>query len=260
MAERKRLSARNHQEAYDLWASHFDDPALMTNRDNRATLKKMTHIAERLPISPDARLLDVGPGDGTLFRLLAPRVARCCGVDPSAAAVAKLESLLQDHENVEFRVGTAAAIPFEDDTFDIVVINSVLHMFETRDHIVEAMRDLARVCKADGAIYVGELPFRSELGKGVLRHLGRKLYEYGFVAFARLMSTIYLKPVLRGEPILTYPMTNLFVPMADFVALSADLGFQVQHWRHREWRRPSLTRNDYLLSHASPNGDPSPNS
>jgi hypothetical protein len=29
----RKLSARSHREAYDLWATHFDDPALMANRD-----------------------------------------------------------------------------------------------------------------------------------------------------------------------------------------------------------------------------------
>ncbi len=249
MANRKRrLTARNHQEAYDLWASHFDDPALMTNRDEKATAKKKGRIAERLPLTRESRVLDVGPGDGALFRLIAPRVGECCGVDPSQAAIDKLRGLLRDMDNVEFVLGSAPSIPYKDEMFDVVVINSVLHMFDSRQDIVDAMRELVRVVKPSGVIYVGELPFRSELSKGVLPHLGRKLYEYGPGALMRLLWTIYIKPLLRREPMLTYPTGNLHVPKEEFEVLCAQLGFRIRVWRHEEFRRPSLTRNDYLLS------------
>lgn len=246
--KRKHLSARNHQEAYDLWATHYADPALMTNRDGKATARKMARIAERLPLTPGTDLLDVGPGDGALFRQLAVDVGCCCGVDPSQAAIDKLRGLLADFTNVEFALGSATDIPYEDDTFDVVVINSVLHMFSNKEEIVQAMRELKRVVRPAGVIYVGELPFRSELGKGVIRHLGRKLYEYGLGGFLRLLFTIYLKPLLRGEPMLTYPATNLHIPVEEFRAQCSTLGFDITIWRHEEWSRSSLTRNDYLLT------------
>lgn len=246
-ARTKRLSARTHAEAYDLWARHFSDPALMSNRDARTTLRKLSRVAERLPLAPNAVVLDVGPGDGTLFRLIAPHVARCCGVDPSDAAVTKLTKLHADLGNASFAIGSADAIPFPDRTFDIVVINSVLQSLPSRADIARAMHELARVCKPGGVIFVGELPFRSELDQGVLTHLARKLHESGPMNLARLLWNVYVKPLLRGEPILTYPGTNLFVPAEEFVATAEGVGVKVEVRRHRELRNASLTRNDYLL-------------
>jgi SAM-dependent methyltransferase len=243
----RRLSAKDHSEAYHLWAKHFADPALMANRDATTTLRKLTRVAEQLPIERDSVVLDVGPGDGALFRILSGRVARCCGVDPSPAAVDKLTKLHADLKNIEFVAGAADAIPYPDATFDIVVINSVLHMLPSRDDLQSSVRELVRVCKPGGAIFVGELPFRSELGRGVLPHIARKVREFGAGNFLRLIWNVYAKPVLRGEPILTYPATNLFVPEDEFIAFCEGLGLAVQVTRHQELRRPSLTRNDYLL-------------
>ena len=243
----RRLSARDHQEAYDLWARHFADPALMANRDAKTTLRKLTRVVDRLPIQKDSVILDIGPGDGTLFRIVSARAARCCGVDPSAAALAKLNKLLADLANVEFALGSANAVPYPDAAFDVVVVNSVLQMLPSRDELEKAVRELVRVCKPGGAIFVGELPFRSELGGGVLPHAVRKLRESGAGNFLRLIWHVYAKPILRGEPILTYPATNLFVPADEFIAFCEGLGLAVEATRHQEMRGPSKTRNDYVL-------------
>jgi ubiquinone/menaquinone biosynthesis C-methylase UbiE len=244
---RRHLTARTHAEAYDLWARHFADPALMANRDARTTFVKLSRLAARLPLAPTASVLDVGPGDGTLFRILAHRVARCCGADPSAVAVSRLKQLHADLANVEFVIGTATALPFPAHTFDIVVVNSVLQSLSSTGEILDAMRELVRVCKPGGIVFVGELPFQPELSKGVLPHLARKLHESGAANLLRLLWNVYAKPVLRGEPVLSYPATNLFVPAEDFVAFCKSLGLAAEVTRHQELRRPSLTRNDYLL-------------
>lgn len=243
----RRLVAHSHAEAYDLWASRFDDPALMANRDAETTRRKLARVAAGLPLHPRARVLDVGPGDGALFREIAPRVEACWGVDPSPAAVAKLSGLFAEAPNVGFRIGSAEAIPFEDDAFDVVVVNSVLQML-SGEGIARALAELVRVGRPGGLVFVGELPFRSELSRGLLVHLGRKLREFGPRAFARTLAHTYLRPVLRGEPIVLYPASNRHLDEAELRALCAPLGVaRVECRRHRELARPSGTRNDYWL-------------
>ena len=68
----RKLVANSHIEAYDLWASEFDDPALMANRDAATTRRKLARVAESLALDPSSRVLDVGPGDGALFRHIIP--------------------------------------------------------------------------------------------------------------------------------------------------------------------------------------------
>lgn len=251
MKRPRRIVAADHREAYDLWARHFSDPALMTNRDSRATEFKIERIIRKLPLTPASRVLDIGPGDGTLFRLVAPRVGHCAGVDPSQAAVEKLRLLFAGQPNVVFEIGSAEEIPYADCSFDAVVVNSVLHILPSREHIRQALREIVRVCAPAGVIFVGELPFRPELRSGILSHLARKFRESGLRPFARLLYSTYVRPVLRGEPIILYPASNLDLPDSEFESICHSLGLRVHSHRHRELRKLSETRNDYVLTHVS---------
>jgi len=205
----KKLVARDHREAYDFWATHFDDPALMANRDAETTRRKIENVARRLPLEEGSQVLDVGPGDGALFRLIAGRVRRCCGVDPSANAVERLTSLFRNAPNVEFAVGSADSLPCGDAEFDVVVVNSVLHCLPTAAEVATSLSELVRVCAPGGVVFVGEMPFRSEMDRGILSHLARRLGEYGPRAFLRLLYHVYARPFLRGEPLVLYPASNL---------------------------------------------------
>ena len=242
-----RLRAKDHREAYDLWATHFDDPALMANRDAETTLRKIGNLAQQLPLEPGSRVLDVGPGDGALFRIIAGRVRRCDGVDPSPNAVARLTALFREEPNVKFTVGSADALPYSDHRFDVVVINSVLQCLPSAEVVEKSLAELVRVCRPGGTVFVGEMPFRDELGRGIAVHMSRKLREYGPRVFARLMYHVYVRPFIRREGVVLYPATNLHFSEGDFSSMCRRLGVSVECRRHQELRRYSSTRNDYLL-------------
>ncbi len=243
----RKLVARDHEQAYDLWAQHFSDTALLANRDAATTRWKLARVAARLPLAPQSRVLDVGPGDGALFREIAGRVAACCGVDPSENAVARLRAAFASEPRVQFLVGTATALPLADASHDVVVVNSVIHMFGAMDDARHALREAVRVCRPGGAVWIGELPFRSELGRGPLLHALRKLTEFGVLAYSRLLWHVYLRPLLRGEPLLLVPARNLAIERAEFEAWCAALGVAVKCFPHHERARVSSTRNDYRL-------------
>jgi ubiquinone/menaquinone biosynthesis C-methylase UbiE len=247
-ARPRKLVARDLREAYDLYATHFRDPALMANRDARTTERKLARLLEILPLGPASRVLDVGPGDGTLFRLIAERVATCRGVDPSSSAVERLRQMFRDAPNVDFTLGTSSQIPYPDGVFDVVVINSVLHALPSIPEVEQSLRELVRVCASNGAVFVGEFPFRSELDRGLLVHMGRKLRESGLRNYLRLLVTIYVRPLLRGEPLVLYPARNLHLAEKDFRAMCEPLDARVETYRHQELAGPSTTRNDYLLT------------
>ena len=149
---------------------------------------------------------------------------------------------------MEFVLGSATAIPYGNAEFDVVVVNSVLQMLPTKAEIGESLGELVRVCKAGGTIFVGELPFRDETGRGVVAHLARKLRESGPKNLARLLYHVYALPVLRREPIVLYPARNTHVSSEELHSMCRALGVSVESWRHRELKRDSLTRNDYRLT------------
>lgn len=247
----RKLVAHDYREAYDHWARHFDDPALMTNRDAETTRFKVANIARQLPINPHSRVLDVGPGDGALFRLIALRVARCYGVDPSGSAVSKLRRLFEDLPNVEFVLGTSDAIPCADGEFDVVVMNSVMMILPSREVAQRTVAELVRVCRPGGTLYIGEVPFCEEFDHGVLSQLSRRFRDLGASGLARNVYRTYLRPVLRGGPIVVAPVgrgRTLHFPEEEFTAMCRRHGATVECRRHREPRRPSTTRNDYILT------------
>jgi ubiquinone/menaquinone biosynthesis C-methylase UbiE len=244
----KRLVAKDHREAYHYWAEHFDDPSLMSNRHPRITDFKVANIARQIPLASDSRVLDVGPGDGALLRLLAPRVERCCGVDPSPSAVRKLTGLFADLPNVEFAVGSSEAIPYPDNAFDVVVINSVILILPSRDAVDRTLAELVRVCRPGGTVFVGEVPFKDERRGGLPAYLARKVREVGAVRCAVHLYRVHLRPVLRGEPLLTFPAKSLHFESEDFMALCRRHGVRVECRPHLEPRRRSMTRNDYVLT------------
>ena len=65
----RRVVAHDYRTAYAHRAQHYRDPVMMTGRDRALTRFKIENVVARLDLDPGAHLLDVGPGDGTLFRL-----------------------------------------------------------------------------------------------------------------------------------------------------------------------------------------------
>ena len=244
----KKLIARDYREAYALRARHFEEAALMTGRDAASTRFKIANLIEQLPLSQGTRVLDVGPGDGALFRSIASEVALCCGVDPSVHAVERLRDLFAQSDNVHFEVGTCESIPLSDCSFDVVVINSVLLMLPSPDAVRRTLRELARVCRDDGLIFVGEVPFRSEGELGPIENLRRVVGDYGLVGSARIAYRTYVRPLLFEGVVLVEPLLRtLHFPAEEFGALCREAGLSCRCVPHRELKRVSTTRNDYLL-------------
>src|SRR5690606_38227961 len=73
---------------------------------------------------PGTTVLDVGCGPGTITVDIAARVhpAKVVGMDASAEVIAKATELAaeRDVDNVEFVVGNAYELDYEDGTFDVV--------------------------------------------------------------------------------------------------------------------------------------------
>jgi SAM-dependent methyltransferase len=109
------------------------------------------HLLDHLPVAAGTRLLDVGTGSGGSVAIpAAQRGATVTGADLTDAwfPAARRRAAEADVE-VEWVVGDAAALPFDDDTFDVVT-STFGHMFAA-DHAAAAA-ELARVCRPGGTI------------------------------------------------------------------------------------------------------------
>jgi ubiquinone/menaquinone biosynthesis C-methylase UbiE len=104
--------------------------------------------------------LDIGCGPGQILLKLAQRLPawRFIGVDRSTTmiqqALAARDKAGPSAGRVEFRVADGKQLPFADNTFDLVICNSVLHHVEKPRHL---FAEIARVSAPGGAILLRDL-------------------------------------------------------------------------------------------------------
>lgn len=113
-------------------------------------------IAAYLPLAPDSVVLDLAGGAGHLSRGLAPRAARFVVLDltPGQLEIGREAAAREGIENVEFVEGDAAATPFADGEFDLVVNRFALHHMTDPGAVV---REAGRVCRSGGHLALIDL-------------------------------------------------------------------------------------------------------
>lgn len=127
-------------------------------------------------LEPGLNLLDLGCGPGTITVEFADRVApgRVVGLDAAAAVIAKASGDFA-RPNLEFVVGDAYALPFEDATFDIV------HAHQTLQHVadpVAVLREMRRVAKPGGLVAARDVDYAGTIWFPLLPGLDEWLALY----------------------------------------------------------------------------------
>lgn len=108
-------------------------------------------VADAAGLGDGERVLDVACGTGILAREAAKRVGKdgmVAGVDPSPGMLAVARRLAP---TVDWRQGTAESLPFQDGSFDAVVSQFGLMLFEDRQR---AVRETLRVLPSGGRFAV----------------------------------------------------------------------------------------------------------
>jgi SAM-dependent methyltransferase len=126
-------------------------------------------VIERLDPQPGQRLLDVASGTGAVAELAATTGAEVVGVDIAPALIEQAKERAAERGlDIDYRVGDAEALDFEDGSFDLVT--STCGVMFAPDHEAVA-RELARVTKPGGRIGLVNWTPESGLAKlfGVMR-------------------------------------------------------------------------------------------
>jgi SAM-dependent methyltransferase len=127
-----------------LWGARPSDWALSEHQQNPTYQEAL----RRVSLEPGQRVLDIGCGVGTFLRLVADRGARAFGLDASEALLDLAHTRLPD---ADLRVGDMEALPYEDDTFDLVTGFS---SFFFANDIVAALREAHRVAKPGAPVVI----------------------------------------------------------------------------------------------------------
>jgi SAM-dependent methyltransferase len=143
-----------HRDVY----THGHHDSVLRTHSWRTVDNSAAYLVQHL--HPGAAILDVGCGPGTITIDLAARVrpGRVIGIDASTDVVAQAAGLAASEgvANVEFRVGDASALEFDDATFDVV------HAHQVLQHLgrpVDALREFRRVLKPGGVVAVRDVDY-----------------------------------------------------------------------------------------------------
>jgi ubiquinone/menaquinone biosynthesis C-methylase UbiE len=135
------------ERAFSQQAAAFEDP-----RFNRLFTADSEWLFERLALTGDDLVLDVAAGTGHVARQLAPSVRAVVAVDATVAMLA--QGRARGVPNVILLRADAAALPFHDASFDVVVSRFAVHHFEEPAIQLAEMR---RCVKPRGRLAVADL-------------------------------------------------------------------------------------------------------
>lgn len=109
-----------------------------------------------VPDDAQSNLLDIGTGTGRVLELLAPRVAQGLGVDASKAmlALARARLARTGLTHCAVRLADMYRLPLADASFDIAVLQMVLHYAEDPAGV---LAEAARVLRPGGRLFVTDL-------------------------------------------------------------------------------------------------------
>jgi ubiquinone/menaquinone biosynthesis C-methylase UbiE len=136
-----------------------------------------SRIVEFSQLKGDEEILEVGCGTGSGSINLAKKLpkAKIVGIDifegvsgkspDTALKNAQIEGVA---DRVNFRYGNALKIPYQDKTFDVVTMGSVLHELHSEKDKTKALREIYRVLRPGGKFITLELVRNKKLALCVL--------------------------------------------------------------------------------------------
>lgn len=138
--------------------------------DGRFVRCMYREVVRRAASLPGDRVLDLGCGNGNLIRMLREvKRASCWGADLSPQMIREAGKNLGDKVNLA--VADAAALPYGDGQFDIVICNASFHHYTEPERAVEEIR---RVLRTGGTLILGDPTIPGRLARKLLNRAVHK--------------------------------------------------------------------------------------
>jgi SAM-dependent methyltransferase len=141
----------------DTYERQIDELVRFSGQDRefftRAKARAIVRFArERVGDPAELNALDVGCGVGLTVSELKGRFGLVAGVDVSAAMI---ERAREREPSIEYRVYGGTALPYEDNSFDLVYAICVLHHVPKSSRL-RLVSELRRVVRGGGLVILGE--------------------------------------------------------------------------------------------------------
>ena len=163
----------------DSWDTNADYwvKIIRENRDRYRTGLTDRAVLEAIGPCAGLNVLDAGCGEGYMSRTLASHGAQVCGIDKSQDLIAAARSHTSS-SSVSFEIGDVQALPYEDQTFDLVLCN----------HLMNDLADPTRP----------------------IQEFSRVLTPYGRLVILMLHPCFYVKHSDRATPLHEMPSSAYF--------------------------------------------------
>lgn len=164
---------------------------------NDAIEQALLEIAGR---GPFRRVLDFGTGTGRMLSLFAPYAHDAEGIDLShqMLTVARANLERDGITSARVRQGNVTAVPFENESADLVIIHQVLHFMDAPN---QAIAEAARVLRPGGQLLIVDFaPHELEFLRSEHGHHRLGLSHDAMAAWAETAGLRLLKPKSFAPP------------------------------------------------------------
>lgn len=178
---------------------YFEFLADMGFTKHLGSMEATQALIELCSVGEGKCVLDVGCGAGATPCYLAKRYnCRVIGVDFVKKMVEQSQEIAKAKgvtDRVEFWVADARALPFEDDLFDVVIVESVNVFFQEKQ---KAIGEYARVTKPGGHVGITEMTWLESPSPEVAEYYWRTVYAETLEAdgWRSLLESAGLKDVV----------------------------------------------------------------
>ncbi len=166
----------------------------------------------KLHFPGSGRALEVGCGTGAMIRALARREnfsGRAIGVDQSPAFIEAAERFAREEgvgELVEFKVGDAHNLDFEDESFDVVIAHTLIsHVTDPK----QVLKEISRVIRKEGNIAIFDGDYASLTFALPDSEFGRQMDHA--LAMATFNNPLIMRDLVRLLPEMGFEITETLV-------------------------------------------------
>ena len=173
---------------FDGWARAYDedvkrDTGALKIYENYETVLQMVFEEVENFQRKDGKILEIGVGTGNLEGKFLQNKYHIIGIDQSRQMLAVAK---EKYPKLHVRLGEFLKIPYENQTFDVIVSTYAFHHLNEEEKRV-AIAEMMRVLKKDGRIILGDLMFqnkaeeqkiRSTLSPEQIKELNGEYYSY----------------------------------------------------------------------------------